>query len=93
MSGEKRNNEFGESSNPKRHHYENEEEDPKCCHYENEEELQYIDLDIEIQNDSQLENKVDETSNSVLSTLDETNKKTSPVWNHFDKFKDDKGVI
>ncbi|CAB5363724.1 unnamed protein product [Rhizophagus irregularis] len=84
MSGEKRNNEFGESSNPKRYHYENEEE----------EELQDIpDLDTEIQNDNQLENKVDDTSNSVLSTLDETNKKTSIVWNHFDKFKDDKGVI
>ncbi|EXX62125.1 hypothetical protein RirG_164700 [Rhizophagus irregularis DAOM 197198w] len=84
MSGEKRNNEFGESSNPKRYHYKNEEE----------EELQDIpDLDTEIQNDNQLENKVDDTSNSVLSTLDETNKKTSIVWNHFDKFKDDKGVI
>ncbi|CAG8738886.1 17188_t:CDS:2 [Rhizophagus irregularis] len=57
MSGEKRNNEFGESSNPKRYHYKNEEE----------EELQDIpDLDTEIQNDNQLENKVDDTSNSVL---------------------------
>ncbi|POG66443.1 hypothetical protein GLOIN_2v1780597 [Rhizophagus irregularis DAOM 181602=DAOM 197198] len=35
------------------------------------------------------ENKADE---SVLSTLDE-NKKGSNVWNHFDKFKDEKGVI
>ncbi|CAB5200418.1 unnamed protein product [Rhizophagus irregularis] len=84
MSGEKRNNEFGESSNPKRYYYENEEK----------EELQDIpDLDTEIQNDNQLENKVDDTLNSVLSTLDETNKKTSIVWNYFDKFKDDKGII
>ncbi|PKC55482.1 hypothetical protein RhiirA1_475532 [Rhizophagus irregularis] len=53
ISGEKRNNKFGESSNPKRYHYENEEE---------EEEFQNIpDLDTEIQNDNQLENKVDDT--------------------------------
>ncbi|RGB23844.1 hypothetical protein C1646_676807 [Rhizophagus diaphanus] len=84
MSGEKCNNEFDEFSNPKRYHYENEEK----------EELQNIsDLYAEIQNNNQLENKVDDTSNSVLSTLDETNKKTSSTENlkhhlksHPDKF-------
>jgi hypothetical protein len=35
-----------------------------------------------------------ESTNSTLSTLDENNDKNrSIVWNHFDKFVDNKGVL
>src|SRR3954454_18400653 len=41
--------------------------------------------------DEGLENKIDD--NSALSTLDENDKKGSIVWKHFEKFRDEKGVL
>src|SRR4051812_18137798 len=41
--------------------------------------------------DKELENKIDD--NSALSILDENDKKGSIVWKHFEKFKDENGVL
>jgi len=38
-----------------------------------------------------LENKIDD--NSALSTLDENDKKGSIVWKHFEKYRDENGVL
>src|SRR6266480_3417655 len=37
------------------------------------------------------ENKIDD--NSALSTLDENDKKGSIVWKHFEKYRDENGVL
>jgi hypothetical protein len=39
------------------------------------------------------ESELPEKSNSVLSSLDENNKKKSVVWDHFEKFVDNKGIM
>lgn len=53
----------------------------------NEEVVHINEEEQEIQED---ENKADE---SLLSTLDDERKGGSLVWKHFDKFKDEKGII
>jgi hypothetical protein len=63
------------------------------CEIDNTEEEE-TEFEIINHENSEEENELPEKSNSALSTLDETDKKNkSAVWNHFDKFTDNKGVI
>ena len=56
---------------------------------ENFQEFSNKKIGLENQEESQKDN-----TNSTLSTLDENNDKNrSIVWNHFDKFVDNKGVL
>ena len=68
-----------------KHHY-------RICKDREEENFQEFSnkkIGLENQEESQKD-----STNSTLSTLDENNDKNrSIVWNHFDKFVDNKGVL
>jgi len=56
-----------------------------------EKEVDEVDETQEKEIDEGLENKIDD--NSALSTLDENDKKGSIVWKHFEKYRDENGVL
>src|SRR3989442_25071 len=53
----------------------------------------FEEIDPDIEFDKIDDDNIDDKGSSILSSIEEDDNKGSKVWNHFDKFVDDRGVL
>ena len=53
----------------------------------------FEEIDPDIEFDKIDDDNIDDKGSSILSSIEEDDNKGSKVWNHFDKFVNDRGVL
>ena len=67
----------------------------KCQHLDNDMDrnFSFEEIDPDIEFDKIDDDNIDDKGSSILSSIEEDDNKGSKVWNHFDKFVNDRGVL